>query len=79
MLRTGWDEIARLKDQLESHRVFGSSSYSILALHSMVPAADQRRVFSRPPQAVRKVGPPFAPFLPAPAICLLAQIFDHIC
>lgn len=51
----GWDEIARLKEQLESHKIFGRSGFLVLALHSMVPAADQRRVFSRPPNGVRKV------------------------
>lgn len=29
--------------------------YSLLPLHSMVPAAEQRRVFVRPPAGVRKI------------------------
>ena len=51
----GWDEIIRLKDSLERKPAFSSSRYRILPLHSMVPAADQRRVFVRPPVGVRKI------------------------
>ena len=51
----GWDEIIRLKDSLERKAAFSSSRYHILPLHSMVPAADQRRVFLRPPVGVRKI------------------------
>lgn len=29
--------------------------YSLLPLHSMVPAAEQRRVFVRPPAGMRKI------------------------
>ena len=29
--------------------------YSVLPLHSMVPSADQRKVFVRPPVGVRKI------------------------
>ncbi|CAL5229490.1 g12825 [Coccomyxa viridis] len=52
----GWDEIIRLKDQLEAPSSgFSRSRYSVLPLHSMVPAADQRKVFVRPPIGVRKI------------------------
>ena len=52
----GWDEIIRLKDQLEAPSSgFNRSRYSVLPLHSMVPAADQRKVFVRPQLGVRKV------------------------
>ncbi|KAK9835371.1 hypothetical protein WJX81_005267 [Elliptochloris bilobata] len=51
----GWDEIMRLKDRLESSDEFGSGRYQVLPLHSMVPAADQRRVFVRPPRGMRKL------------------------
>jgi hypothetical protein len=50
----GWDEIMRLKDLLEAIPGF-SARHQVLPLHSMVPAADQRRVFLRPPAGVRKV------------------------
>ena len=54
--RAGWDEIIRLKDQLEAPSSgFGRGRYSVLPLHSMVPAADQRKVFVRPPPGVRKL------------------------
>ena len=52
----GWDEIIRLKDQLEAPSSgLNRSRYSVLPLHSMVPAADQRKVFVRPPVGVRKI------------------------
>ena len=44
----------RLKDLLEAIPGF-SARHQVLPLHSMVPAADQRRVFLRPPAGVRKV------------------------
>ena len=53
-LLQGWDEIMRLKDLLEAIGRFGAR-HQVLPLHSMVPAADQRRVFLRPPAGVRKV------------------------
>ena len=56
MANAGWDEIIRLKDQLEAPSSgFSRSRYSVLPLHSMVPAADQRKVFVRPQLGVRKV------------------------
>ena len=44
----------RLKDLLEAIPGFGAR-HQVLPLHSMVPAADQRRVFLRPATGVRKV------------------------
>lgn len=55
-MNAGWDEIIRLKDQLEAPSSgFPRARYSVLPLHSMVPAADQRKVFVRPPFGVRKI------------------------
>ena len=51
----GWDEIARLKDRLDASPSFGGGRYTVLPLHSLVPPADQRRVFARPPPGVRKI------------------------
>ena len=55
----GWDEIARLKEKLESNPAFGGGNrggrYLILPLHSMVPPADQRKAFTRPARGVRKI------------------------
>ena len=43
LLPAGWDEIIRLKDQLEAPSSgFKRAKYSVLPLHSMVPPADQR-------------------------------------
>eukprot|EP00803_Ostreobium_quekettii_P007541 evm.model.scf_724.1 EVM.evm.TU.scf_724.1 scf_724:6940-20404(-) len=50
----GWDEIIRMKTRLEKD-VFGRGRYQILPLHSMVPPAEQRRIFVRPPPGVRKL------------------------
>ena len=56
VLSAGWDEIIRLKDQLEAPSSgFKRAKYSVLPLHSMVPPADQRKVFVRPPPGVRKI------------------------
>ncbi|GAB4819950.1 hypothetical protein N2152v2_006996 [Parachlorella kessleri] len=51
----GWDEIMRLKERLEGSAWFGGKRYQILALHSLVAPAEQRRVFVRPPPGVRKI------------------------
>ena len=51
----GWDEIIRLKEQLEGLACFRSQRYQLLPLHSMVPSQDQRKVFIRPPPGVRKL------------------------
>jgi HrpA-like RNA helicase len=52
----GWDEIAKLRDMLREHRTLGRKGEAhIYPLHSMVAPSEQRRVFSRPPQGVRKV------------------------
>ena len=49
VLPAGWDEIIRLKDQLEAPSSgFKRARYLVLPLHSMVPPADQRKVFVRP-------------------------------
>nr|XP_043639978.1 DExH-box ATP-dependent RNA helicase DExH6-like [Erigeron canadensis] len=52
----GWDDINRARDILSSSNLFkDSSKFLILALHSMVPAAEQKKVFKRPPQGRRKI------------------------
>ena len=55
MMPPGWDEIIRLKEQLEGLPSFRSQRYHLLPLHSMVPTQDQRKVFARPPPGVRKI------------------------
>jgi len=51
----GWDEIMRLRDILEASSTFGSSKYLVLPLHSMISPGEQKKVFLRPPQHVRKI------------------------
>ena len=53
----GWDEIARLKDLLEEDMASLGGQCEVLPLHSMVPSADQRRVFKRSSPGERKVWP----------------------
>lgn len=55
LVMAGWDEISRLKDILEDGQSFSGGQCTVLPLHSMVPSADQRRVFKRPALGVRKV------------------------
>ena len=52
----GWDEIGRLRDLLLSCRFFGNPAhFSVLPLHSMVEAGEQKKVFRRPRPGVRKI------------------------
>ncbi|CAG9460433.1 unnamed protein product [Pedinophyceae sp. YPF-701] len=45
----GWDEILRLKDAIEARPSLQRHRLAVLPLHSMIPPADQRKVFLRPP------------------------------
>ena len=40
---------------MEGLACFRGQGYRLLALHSMVPTQDQRKVFLRPPPGVRKI------------------------
>ncbi|CAI5534422.1 unnamed protein product [Closterium sp. Naga37s-1] len=52
----GWEEISRLRDRLLGSSVFGDPTrFLILPLHSKIPMPDQRKVFERPGQGVRKI------------------------
>lgn len=52
----GWEEISRCRDRLQDSPIFrDNSKYLILPLHSMVPSAEQKKVFKRPPPGVRKI------------------------
>ncbi|GBG90209.1 hypothetical protein CBR_g50388 [Chara braunii] len=52
----GWEDILKLKEQLQNHPMFGDPAQcQILPLHSMVASQDQRKVFQRPPKNVRKI------------------------
>ena len=50
----GWHEISQLRDMLEQDPRFGKDVL-VLPLHSMVPPAEQKRVFKRPPAGVKKI------------------------
>ena len=52
----GWDEISRLKDLLEASPPFSDAArFRVLPLHSMVPSAEQRKVFQSPGPGVMKI------------------------
>lgn len=52
----GWDDICRMRDTLMRHRRFGDRNYfCIVCLHSMMPTIDQKQVFDKPPQGMRKI------------------------
>lgn len=52
----GWDEINRTRERLLADHIFkDESKFLIIALHSMVPFAEQKKVFQRPPPGCRKI------------------------
>lgn len=51
----GWDDISKVHDKLKDVKVFSSGKFRIIPLHSMMPSANQREVFDRPPKGVRKI------------------------
>ncbi|GKV24861.1 hypothetical protein SLEP1_g34411 [Rubroshorea leprosula] len=52
----GWEDINRTRERLLANPFFkDSSKFVIISLHSMVPSAEQKKVFKRPPVGCRKV------------------------
>ncbi|KAL4379539.1 hypothetical protein GQ457_02G018740 [Hibiscus cannabinus] len=52
----GWEDINKMRDKLLANPFFKDSSrFIIIPLHSMVPYADQKKVFNRPPLGCRKI------------------------
>lgn len=52
----GWDDINKIREKLLSNAFFNDpKKFEILALHSMIPALEQRKVFNRLPPGVRKI------------------------
>eukprot|EP00117_Sycon_ciliatum_P013397 scpid18108/ scgid5431/ Probable ATP-dependent RNA helicase DHX36; DEAH box protein 36; MLE-like protein 1; RNA helicase associated with AU-rich element ARE len=51
----GWQAIRNLNDALTEDRFFAKDKFRIIPLHSMLPTSEQREVFNRPPDGVRKV------------------------
>ncbi|XP_075489847.1 DExH-box ATP-dependent RNA helicase DExH3-like [Primulina tabacum] len=53
---TGWDDINSLKDQLQAHPLFGDPSrVLLLACHGSMASAEQKLIFERPKDGVRKI------------------------
>ena len=52
---SGWEQISRLHRKLTADRLFTTSRFLIIPLHSMMPTVNQRQVFDRPPRGTRKI------------------------
>ncbi|KAJ4838975.1 hypothetical protein Tsubulata_017379 [Turnera subulata] len=53
---TGWDDINSLKDQLSAHPVLGDPSrVLLLACHGSMASAEQRLIFDKPEDGIRKI------------------------
>ncbi|PON47342.1 ATP-dependent RNA helicase DHX [Parasponia andersonii] len=53
---TGWDDINSLKDQLQSHPLLGDPSrVLLLACHGSMPSAEQKLIFDKPEDGMRKI------------------------
>ncbi|KAG6412970.1 hypothetical protein SASPL_125665 [Salvia splendens] len=53
---TGWDDITALKDKLQAHHVVGDANrVLLLACHGSMGSAEQKLIFDRPPDGIRKV------------------------
>ncbi|KAK4720504.1 hypothetical protein R3W88_010737 [Solanum pinnatisectum] len=53
---TGWDDISSLKDKLLSHPILGNTSrVLLLACHGSMASSEQRLIFDKPEDGVRKI------------------------
>ncbi|EOY21156.1 hypothetical protein QUC31_007207 [Theobroma cacao] len=53
---TGWDDINSLKDQLQVHPLLGDpGKVLLLACHGSMPSSEQRLIFEKPKDGVRKI------------------------
>ncbi|XP_062157615.1 DExH-box ATP-dependent RNA helicase DExH3-like isoform X1 [Alnus glutinosa] len=53
---TGWDDINSLKDQLQAHPLLGDPSrVLLLACHGSMASSEQRLIFDKPQDGVRKI------------------------
>uniref|UniRef100_A0A5B6ZGD2 RNA helicase n=1 Tax=Davidia involucrata TaxID=16924 RepID=A0A5B6ZGD2_DAVIN len=53
---TGWDDINSLKDQLQAHPLLGDpSKVLLLACHGSMASSEQRLIFNKPEDGVRKI------------------------
>ncbi|XP_010522055.1 PREDICTED: DExH-box ATP-dependent RNA helicase DExH6 [Tarenaya hassleriana] len=52
----GWDDINKMREKLLDKPFFAArNKFSIICLHSLIPAEEQRKVFERPPPGCRKI------------------------
>ncbi|XP_058070139.1 DExH-box ATP-dependent RNA helicase DExH1 isoform X2 [Magnolia sinica] len=53
---TGWDDISKLLEKIKANSLLGiSSKFLILPLHGSMPTVNQREIFDRPPNNMRKI------------------------
>ncbi|KAJ1694012.1 hypothetical protein LUZ63_010710 [Rhynchospora breviuscula] len=53
---TGWDEISNLLDKIKSNNFLRNPrKFLVLPLHGSMPTVNQREIFDRPPNGVRKI------------------------
>ncbi|XP_073021705.1 DExH-box ATP-dependent RNA helicase DExH5, mitochondrial isoform X2 [Primulina eburnea] len=53
---TGWDDISALKDKLQTHPILGDTSQVLLlACHGSMPCSEQKLIFDKPEDGVRKI------------------------
>lgn len=53
---TGWEDISSLRDQLKAHPLLGDPNrVLLLTCHGSMATSEQRLIFEKPPQNVRKV------------------------
>ncbi|XP_021748258.1 DExH-box ATP-dependent RNA helicase DExH5, mitochondrial-like isoform X2 [Chenopodium quinoa] len=53
---TGWDDISSLKDKLQAHPILGDPNrVLVLACHSSMASSEQRLIFEKPEDGVRKI------------------------
>lgn len=51
----GWDDINKTRDKLLQSPFFNNPKFMIISLHSMVPSAEQKKVFCHPSPGCRKI------------------------
>ncbi|KAM7505061.1 hypothetical protein LguiB_003965 [Lonicera macranthoides] len=53
---TGWDDISKLLDKVKANNFLSNpSKFLVLPLHGSMPTINQREIFDRPPQNMRKI------------------------
>lgn len=53
---TGWDEISKLLEKLKGNRFLRNpNKFLLLPLHGSMPTVNQREIFQRPPNGMRKI------------------------